>query len=59
MNNEASRRGRKNRKEKQNKKEQECEQLAEKNSELTEQVLDRETEVEAWKVRCRVIGYSC
>ena len=59
MNNEASRRCRKNRKEKQNKKEQECEELPEKNRELTEHVVDMETEVEAWKVRCRATGYCC
>ena len=57
LNNEASRRCRKKRKETQNKKEQECEELAEENRELAEQVLDRETEVEAWKARCRTIGY--
>jgi len=59
LNNEASRRCRKNRKEKQNKKEQECEELAEKNRELTEQLLAMETDVEAWKVRCRAVGYIC
>jgi hypothetical protein len=59
QNNEASRRCRKKRKEKQNKKEQECEELAEKNRELTEQLLAKETDVEAWKVRCRAVGYSC
>ena len=54
MNNEASKRCRKKM---QNKKEQECEELAEKNRELAEEVLDMETEVEARKVRCRAIGY--
>jgi len=58
LNNEASKRCRKNRKEKQNKKEQECEELAEKNRELTEQMLTMITEVEAWRVRCRAVGYS-
>lgn len=59
LNNEASKRCRKNRKEKQNKKEQECEELAEKNRELTEQMLSMETDVEAWRVRCRAVGYYC
>ena len=59
LNNEASKRCRKNRKEKLNMKEQECEELAEKNRELAEQVLAKITEVEAWKVRCRAVGYSC
>ena len=59
LNNEASKRCRKSRKEKLNKKEQECEELAEKSRELAEQVLAKITEVEAWKVRCRAVGYSC
>ena len=46
--------------EKQNKKEQECEELAEKHKkELAEQVLDREMEVEAWKVKCRASYGGC
>jgi len=59
LNNEASKKCRKNRKEKQNMKEQECEELAEKNRELAEQMLTMEAELEAWKVRCRAIGYIC
>merc|ERR1711874_429112 len=51
LNNEASKRCRKNRKEKQQEKE--------RHGELTMMLQQKEAEVEAWKERCRAVGYFC
>merc|ERR1711887_373577 len=59
LNNEASKRCRQNRKEKQLTKERECQELAKRNEELKEKVQQMETALEALKVDCRAIGYSC
>merc|ERR1711931_136574 len=49
LNNEASKRCRQNRKEKQQTKERECQELAEKNRELSLKMLEIEAELEAMK----------
>jgi len=59
LNNEASKRCRQNRKEKQQEKERECEELAERNRELKQMLLAKEEEMEAWKAKCRLVGYPC
>jgi len=59
LNNEASKRCRQNRKEKQQAKERECQELAEKNRELSVKMLEMEAELEAMKANCRSIGYPC
>jgi len=59
LNNEASKRCRQNRKEKQLTKERECQELAKRNEELKEKVQQMETALEALKVDCRAIGYTC
>jgi len=59
LNNEASKRCRQNRKEKQLTKERECQELAKRNEELKEKVQQMETALEALKVDCRAIGYPC
>lgn len=57
LNNEASKKCRKNRKQKLNIKDQEYQELEEKNRLLTEHKLAMELEVEAWRARCRAFGY--
>jgi len=59
LNNEASKRCRKNRKEKQQEKERELYEMAERNKELTMMLQQKEAELETWKERCRGIGYCC
>lgn len=59
LNNEASKRCRKNRKEKQQEKERQVDEMKERNRELTMMLQQKEAEVEAWKERCRAVGYFC
>eukprot|EP00092_Neocalanus_flemingeri_P030224 GFUD01032803.1.p1 GENE.GFUD01032803.1~~GFUD01032803.1.p1 ORF type:complete len:355 (+),score=125.18 GFUD01032803.1:364-1428(+) len=58
LNNEASKKCRKNRKVKQSVKEQGCQKLEEKNRMLKEKMLTKESEVAVWRAKCRAIGYS-
>eukprot|EP00092_Neocalanus_flemingeri_P035971 GFUD01039165.1.p1 GENE.GFUD01039165.1~~GFUD01039165.1.p1 ORF type:complete len:350 (+),score=120.73 GFUD01039165.1:119-1168(+) len=58
LNNEASKKCRKNRKVKQSGKEQECQKLEEKNRMLKEKMLIKESEVAVWRAKCRAMGYS-
>jgi len=59
LNNEASKRCRKNRKEKQQEKERQVDEMKERNRELTMMLQQKEAEVDAWKERCRAVGYFC
>eukprot|EP00092_Neocalanus_flemingeri_P025296 GFUD01027428.1.p1 GENE.GFUD01027428.1~~GFUD01027428.1.p1 ORF type:complete len:359 (+),score=124.76 GFUD01027428.1:158-1234(+) len=58
LNNEASKKCRKNRKVKQSVKEQSWQELEEKNRMLKEKMLTKESEVAVWRAKCRAIGYS-
>eukprot|EP00092_Neocalanus_flemingeri_P068132 GFUD01083211.1.p1 GENE.GFUD01083211.1~~GFUD01083211.1.p1 ORF type:complete len:355 (-),score=116.06 GFUD01083211.1:166-1230(-) len=58
LNNEASKKCRKNRKVKQSVKEQGCQKLEEKNRMLKEKMLIKESEVAVWRAKCRAMGYS-
>jgi len=57
LNNEASKRCRKNRKEKQEMKEQECDELAAQNLRLQEILSAKETELENLKMKLGALGY--
>jgi len=59
LNNEASRRCRFNKKQKEIKKEEMVKELQEKNNQLKEQVEAKEKEVDEWKKKCRSVGILC
>lgn len=56
LNNEASKKCRKNRKEKQTLMEQECAAMEERNRILVEELLTRKSLLSAWKAKCQSIG---
>jgi len=58
LNNEASKRFRQNRKEKEEQNEKTCRELEDANILLKEQFLAKQAEVAAWKAKCRALGYK-